>query len=120
MKNFLKTFFVQIFLFFPLFVFGQGFGQAPVPLNIASPVNSGANILNIVNYVLGFIGAIVIAYLIYGVFRYLTASGNEDQLKESKSTMTGALISIFAIGLSAALINFVANAISGNLNSGSL
>lgn len=107
-------------MFFPLFVFGQGFGQAPVPLNIVPPVNSGANVLNIVNYVLGFIGAIVIAYLIYGIFRYLTASGNEDQLKESKSTMMGALISIFAIGLSAALISFITNAISGNLNSGSL
>jgi hypothetical protein len=70
--------------------------------------------------VLGFVGAIVIAYLIYGIFRYFTADNNEDQLAESKSTMFGALISIIAVGVSAALINFVINAISGNLNSGGL
>jgi len=120
MSNFIKTIFIQPILFFPTIVLGQGLKQAPVPLNIVPPSGSGATILNILNFVFGFIGAIVVAYLIYGIFRYLTAGGNEDQLAESKSTMMGALISIFAIGISAALINFVINAISGNLNNGGL
>lgn len=120
MRYLSKVFFVQAILFIPAVVFGQGFGQVPVPLNVLPSSNSGSTILNVLNYVLGFIGAIIIAYLIYGIFRYFTASNNEDQLAESKSTMFGALISIIAIGVSVALINFVVNAISGNLSSGGL
>lgn len=120
MNKFLKTFFIQTLLFFPIVVFGQGFGQASVPLNVVPTSGSGNTVLNILNYALGFIGTIVIAYLIYGIFRYFTAGTNDDQLKEAKSTMMGAVISIVAIGVSAALINFFVNAISGNLNSGGL
>lgn len=120
MRNFLKIFFIQTALFFPAIVFGQGFGQAPLPLNVVSSSGSGGDILNILNYVLGFIGAIIIAYLLYGFFRYFTAGTNEDQLAESKSTITGSIISILAIGVTAALINFVVSAITGNLNTGGL
>lgn len=120
MIRFIKTLFIQTLFLSPVIVFGQGFGQTPVALNVTPPSTSGGTILNIFNYVLGFIGTVIVAYLLYGVFRYLTAEGNEDQLKESKSTMLGALISLFAIGLSVALINFIIGALSGNLGNGGL
>lgn len=98
----------------------QGFGQAPVPapINIAPPADFGTSILNIINYILGFIGVVALAFFIYGVFRYITAGSNEDQLAESKGTMSMSLIGILIMGAVTALINFVVGLVTGSIGSG--
>lgn len=103
----------------PLWVSAQGLGSAPAPINIAPPSDFATSILNIINFILGLIGAIALAFFIYGVFRYITAGSNEDQLAESKGTMTSALIGILVMAIAAALINFVVGLITGNIGTGS-
>jgi len=112
-----------IFLSFiiPSLALAQGFGQvtAPAPINIAPPTDFSTTILNVINYVLGFIGVIALAFFIFGVFRYITAGTNEDQLAEAKGTMTGSLIGILVMAGAAALINFVVGLITGSIGGGS-
>ena len=112
---------INLSYFFPAFALAQGFGQAPVPapINIAPPADFATSILNVVNYVLGFIGVVALAFFIYGVFRYITAGSNEDQLAESKGTMTSALLGILIMGAAAALINFVVGIMTGSVGGGS-
>ncbi|MDO8511671.1 MAG: hypothetical protein Q7S57_00185 [bacterium] len=101
------------------FALAQGFGQAPAPINIAPPADFGTSILNVINYILGFIGVVALAFFFYGVFRYITAGSNEDQLAESKGTMTGSLLGILIMGVSATLINFVVGFFTGSIGVGS-
>lgn len=110
---------INLSLFFPSLALAQGFGQVPAPINIAPPADFGTSILNIVNYVLGFIGVVALAFFIYGVFRYITAGSNEDQLAESKGTMFSALLGILIMGAVATLINFVVGIMTGSIGGGS-
>ena len=105
--------------FIPSFALAQGFGQVPAPINIAPPADFSTTILNVVNYILGFIGIVALAFFIFGVFRYITAGTNEDQLAEAKGTMTSALIGILIMAGAAALINFVVGIFTGSIGGGS-
>lgn len=74
--------------------------------------------MNIINYILGIVGIVALAYFIYGGFRYITSGGNEDTIAEAKRILTGAIVGIIIIGVAAAVVNFVINAITGNLGGG--
>lgn len=115
------SYIIHLSLFIPSFVSAQGFGQTsvPAPINIAPPANFATTILGVINYVLGFIGIIALAFFCYGVFRYITAGSNEDQLAESKGTMSSALLGILIMGVAATLINFVAGILTGSIGGGS-
>lgn len=76
-------------------------------------------IMQVINYVLTFVGVIALAYLIYGGFRYITSGGNETNVEEAKSIIINAIIGIVVIGVSAALVNFVVGAVGGNVPAGS-
>lgn len=95
----------------------QGLQPAPVPLNTA-PQDLPTVIIGIINYILGMVGIIALAFFIYGGFRYITAGGNEDTLAEAKRTLSSALIGIIIIGVAAAVVNFVINAFTGNIGGG--
>lgn len=108
-----------IVYFLPLLVSAQGLGGASAPINIAPPADFGTQILAVINYILGIIGIVALSFFVYGVFRYLTAGSNEDQLAESKGTMTSALIGLLVMGGAAAVINFLVAAVTGGIGSGS-
>lgn len=77
-------------------------------------------ILNVINYVLGFVGVVALAYLIYGGFRYITSGGNEESITVAKDTIINAIIGIIVIGVSAALVNFVVRAVGGAVPAGAI
>jgi hypothetical protein len=110
---------VSLSLFLPMHVFAQGFGQAPAPISIAPPADFGTTLFNVVNYVLGFIGVVALAFFVYGVFRYFTAGSNEDQLAEAKGTMLRSLIGIIIMAAAAASVNFIVGLITGGIGGGS-
>ena len=113
------AFIIYLSISIPSFVSAQGFGQVPAPINIAPPADFGTSILNVINFILGLIGIIAFAFFIFGVFRYITAGGNEDQLAESKGTMTSALFGVLIMGVSATLFNFVVGLVTGTIGGGS-
>lgn len=70
-----------------------------------------ATILNIINFVLVLVGILALAYLVYGGFRYIASRGDETALEEAKGIITNAVIGIVVIGVAAAVVNFVIQAV---------
>jgi len=66
---------------------------------------------NIINFVLILVGVLALAFLVYGGFLYITSRGDEKQISTAKLVILNAIIGIVVIGLAAALINFVVDAI---------
>jgi len=65
-----------------------------------------ARIVDIVNIALGFIGLIAVIFIIYAGFKWMTASGNEEQVTKAKDTIRNAAIGIAVVMLSYVIINF--------------
>jgi cysteine-rich repeat protein len=64
-------------------------------------------ILNILNFVLSFLGIVAVAMIIYAGFLYVTASGDEGQSEKGKNIILYAVIGIFVILISYALVNTI-------------
>lgn len=67
--------------------------------------NARELILNVINFVLGFLGIVAVAIVIYGGILYVTAAGSEEQAGKAKKSITYSVIGIFIIIGSFALIN---------------
>jgi len=59
----------------------------------------------ILNYILGFLGVIFLILTIYGGFLWMTAGGNEDQIKKGRKYLTNSIIGL-AIVLAAYSLTF--------------
>lgn len=64
-------------------------------------------IVNVVNFVLGFLGLVAIIMVIYGGFMYVTAAGEEEKTTKGKKSVTYAMVGIVIILISFALVNTV-------------
>lgn len=97
-------------LLVPLFAHAQ-FGQEVVGGYEGTQEPLPRVILNIINFVLILVGVLALAYLVYGGFRYITSRGDETAVEEAKGIITNAVIGIVVIGIAAAVVNFVIQAI---------
>lgn len=61
----------------------------------------------LINAVLGLVGIILLAYMIYGGFRWMTARGDAKMVTEAQATIRNAVIGIVVIALAFALTSFV-------------
>jgi len=69
-------------------------------------------ILGVVNTALVLAAVVALGYLAYGGFRYITSRGEESEVTAAKGTITYALIGLVAIGIAAALVRFVVDAVT--------
>ena len=63
-------------------------------------------IQSMVNYVIGFLGLVAVLYGIYGGFLYLTAAGNDEQIKKAKTIFKQVAIGILIVFLSYSVVTF--------------
>lgn len=70
-------------------------------------------VTGILNTFLGLAGLIAAIFIIYGGVKYITSRGDEKATAAAKQTILYAVIGLIVIGLSAALVNFVVGAITG-------
>ncbi len=70
-------------------------------------------IINVTNFILGFLGLIAILIIIYGGFLYLTATGEQEKAEKGKKSVTYAIIGIVLILGSYAIVNTVLQAPTG-------
>jgi len=61
----------------------------------------------IINIVLGAVGVLAAAYLIYSGVIWLTAEGNDEKVKQAKTGIRNAIIGIAVIFLGYIVVNFV-------------
>ncbi|MBI2637141.1 MAG: hypothetical protein HYW81_03030 [Parcubacteria group bacterium] len=61
----------------------------------------------VINILLGFAGVVAVIFIIYAGFRWITASGNEEQVKEARGNIRNAVIGLVVIFLAFVITNFV-------------
>jgi len=78
-------------------------------------------IANIVKAALGLTAVLAVGFIVYGGFLYISAAGDETQIKKGKEAVIGAVIGIIVIGLAYSLVAFVIGAMGagGSGTSGS-
>jgi len=74
--------------------------------------------VDIVKYLMTFLGIIAVVIILIGGFRWMTAGGNEDRIASAKKTIIAGAIGLIVILAAFAIVTFViqitTNAINGN------
>lgn len=61
----------------------------------------------VIAVVLGLVGVIFMAFLIYGGYVWMTAAGNEDKVKKATKTITNSLVGLIVVLASYAISYFI-------------
>lgn len=94
--------------------FAQGapfFSEGTPPPSAAAQGTLGQNIVIIINYFLGLLGLIAVAFLIYAGVMMVTAGGAEEQVTKARKIIMYAVIGIVIILLSYTIVTFVSGAL---------
>lgn len=122
MRRFVSTLII-LGLFLPLLVIGAS-GDFCNPTDDSSPLikvpclfktqlgpagaaSFGSLVIITIQIALLVVGAIAVAYLIWGGFQYITASGNEEQGESAKKTIKHSILGLFIVLLSFTLITLL-------------
>lgn len=93
----------------------NGFNMGNVPVGLEASQDLAGILMNITNYILGFITIVAVLMLIWGGIQYLTAAGDEAAVEGAKHTITYAIIGLVVVGISYAIVVVVVNTlIRGN------
>lgn len=65
----------------------------------------------IINVVLGFLGIILLIYILYAGFLYMTAGGDTEKVKTAKDMIKNAIIGLIIVVAAFAISNFVLGSI---------
>ena len=65
--------------------------------------------VDIVKYLMTFLGIIAVVVILIGGFRWMTAGGNEDKIASAKKTITAGAIGLVVILAAFAIVTFVIN-----------
>ena len=87
----------------------SGWGTEEKPSGV--PTDIRAAIMNVTNWILGFIAIVATLVIIYGGVLYLTAGGNEDNVGAAKKTISYGIIGIVIAGLAYAMVIVVSTVI---------
>ena len=87
----------------------DGWGYVTAPGGVETNIESA--IMNVTNYILGFIAIIATLVIIWGGVQYLTAGGNEDTVANAKKTIAAGVIGMVIAGLAYAMVIVVSTVI---------
>lgn len=65
----------------------------------------------IINALMGVLGTLLVLYLIYGGFLWMTAGGEEKQVEKAKEIIKNSIIGLIVIFLAYGIANFVITAL---------
>jgi hypothetical protein len=86
-------------------------GEAGIGAETPLPVIIG----RIINIVLGFLGVLLLIYILYAGFLWMTAGGNEENVKKAKSMLKNAIIGLVIIVAAFAISTFVFDQLTQNV-----
>jgi hypothetical protein len=125
-KNKIKPFVALAGLLLPLPAFAQsqvqaGLSNGGLQALFGSGGLTGAQsvsqlIVEVINIMLIFAGAVAIIFVIIGGYQYLTSGGNEESAEKGKKTLLNAIIGIVLIIMSFVIINVIVNLVAGGLS----
>ena len=82
-------------------------------LQVASETDPKQMMVEIVKYLMTFLGIIAVVIILYGGFKWMTAAGNEEKIDEAKKLIGAGVIGLIVILAAFALAQFVLNAMYG-------
>lgn len=65
----------------------------------------------IINVVIGVIGFVAVAFIIFGGFQYTTSAGDPGKVKKAKDTILYGIIGLIVAMLAYAIVNFVLSSV---------
>ncbi len=92
------------------FAANEGFTTTAAATGVASGTESEL-ITSVTNWVLGITGAIAVLFIIYGGFRYITASGNQTQMEQAKNILIKAIIGLVIVLVAYVIVTAVVGAL---------
>lgn len=92
--------------------FGNPKGGQP-NIVAAAEGNLGTNISDVINYFLGILGLIAVAFLIYAGILMVTAGGNDEQVTKARKIIMYAVAGIVIILLSYTIVTFTTDIFTG-------
>ena len=101
----------------------EGGGTVGGGTTLENPLGSGnidprLIIGSVIKAILGIVGSLALAMIIFGGFMWVIAGGNDEKIKKGKDIITWAALGLLVIFFSYALVNFVINAMVGTAASG--
>jgi len=66
-----------------------------------------STVVNVVQWVLGFLGLIAVIMILIGGFQWMTAGGNEEKVASAKKIISAAVIGLIVVLLAWAIVIFV-------------
>lgn len=73
-----------------------------------------AYIVNIVQYLLGFITIIAVIYVIYAGFQVMIGGGDEEKMKKAKNIIIYILVGVSIMWLAYAIVSIIISSVTGN------
>jgi len=108
-----KLWFVALLmvLIIPFRMHAQGFefdpgGEIAQDLNLTT-TPADTMTIDIVRYILTYIGLVAVLVILYGGIRYMMAGGNEETIKKARAILKWGIIGLVVILLSFAIVTFV-------------
>jgi len=71
------------------------------------PTSFDDAILNMTNWILGFVASIAVLVVIWGGVNYLTSAGNESQAENGKNTIKYGIMGLVICGIAYALVTVI-------------
>lgn len=122
-KTFKQIVLVSVLMVFGLTLASQlpvafaqgGFGMEQAHIGAIEQQTGGSSDLKelartIINYVLGFLGLIAVAMVIYGGISYVTAAGEQSKVDNAKKVILYAIVGLIIVILSYAIVRTVLSA----------
>ena len=78
-------------------------------------ISAGGLVATVISAVLGLLGVIFIVLMVYAGFLWMTARGNEDQVKKAVGIIQTAIIGLIIVIAAYSITYFVFNALGGSL-----
>ncbi len=100
------------FALLPTLALGQRFGLDDMTdLSISTDPGSDSDltsmIVGVINVVLGFLGVIAVVIILFAGFKWMTAAGSEEKVKDAKTMIIQAIMGLVVIFLAWVIANFV-------------
>ncbi len=101
-----------VFLLIPILTHAQASLGLPSSLAGLSSQDVKVTIQNIVQIIFGFLGTLLVLFLLYGGWLWMTSQGNEDQIDRAKKVITSAVIGLVLILASFGIATFIVNSLN--------
>ena len=76
--------------------------------------------VNVIKYLMTFLGIIAVAVILLGGFRWLTAGGNEDKIAAAKKTIIAGVIGLIIVLAAYAIVQFIVSTTTNMITNGTV